>query len=81
MTPEVSVWLTVDFTAKRYGVLPSQLIREGDTLDLDCAEIAVAYEQFVMKNPGTKTNHGVSQEDLMRAMQNAKSKKTSQQTK
>lgn len=69
MTAEVAVWLTVDFTAKRYGVLPSQLIREGDTLDLDCANIAVAYEEYVRKNPGVKTNHGMTQQQLIEQME------------
>jgi len=76
MTPEVTVWLTVDYTAKRYGVLPSQLIREGDTLDLDCANIAVAYEQFVMNNPGVKTDHGLTQEQLMAQMERVKRAKS-----
>jgi hypothetical protein len=69
MSAEVAVWLTVDFTAKRYGVLPSELIREGDTLDLDCANIAVAYEEYVRKNPGVKTNHGMTQKQLMEQME------------
>lgn len=76
MTPEVSVWLTVDFTAKRYGVLPSQLLREGDTLDLDCADIAVAYEQFIQTNPGVKTNHGLDQAQLMAKMEAVKNAKS-----
>lgn len=61
--------MTLDFTAKRYGVLPSQLLREGDTLDLDCANIAVEYEKFVTKNPGIKTNHGFTQEQLLQQME------------
>jgi len=46
-------------------VLPSQLVGRGDTLDLDCANIAVAYELFVSENPGIKTNHGFTQDQLL----------------
>lgn len=64
--------MTLDFVAKRYGVLPSQLIAQGDTLDLDCANIAVAYEKFVVDNPGVKTNHGKSQQELLDLMERAR---------
>lgn len=64
--------MTLDFVAKRYGVLPSQLIAQGDTLDLDCANIAVAYEKFVVENPGVKTNHGKSQQELLQMMERAR---------
>ena len=72
ITAEISVWLTVDFTAKRYGVLPSQLLREGDTIDIECANIAVGYETFVRENPGIKTNHGLSQDQLLQRIKEAK---------
>lgn len=75
MSPEVGVWLTLDFAAKRYGVLPSQLLREGDTLDLECANIAVAYESYVHDNPGVKTNHGFSEKQLLEKLKRAKEKK------
>lgn len=38
--------LLLDNTAKRYGVLPSQLIREGDTLDIHIVNTATAWEQY-----------------------------------
>ena len=30
--------------AKRYGVLPSYLLRNGDTIDMMCAELGQAWE-------------------------------------
>lgn len=41
-------------------------------MDLLCAEVAVAYEQFVHKNPGVKTDHGLSQEQLMEQIRRVK---------
>ncbi len=58
--------MTIDFAAKRYGVLPSQLLREGDTLDLECANVAVAYETYCRDNPEqAKVNkHGLTQDQM-----------------
>lgn len=50
-------------------MLPSRLLQDGDTLDLECAEIAVAYEQYVRKNPGVKTDHGLTQEQMMASIE------------
>jgi hypothetical protein len=72
MSREVSVWLTVDFVAKRYGVLPSQLLKQGDAIDLKVAEMAVNYEKFVTENPGIKTDHGFSSEQLQKKMERAR---------
>lgn len=43
-------------------------------MDLRCAEIAVGYEAFVRKNPGIKTNHGFSQDQLQAAIERARNK-------
>jgi len=45
--------------------LPSHLVKHGDTLDLRCAEVAIGYEAYAVKNPDKKTNHGYNQEDLL----------------
>lgn len=64
--------MTLDYTAKRYGVLPSQLLREGDVLDLKVSQLAVDYERYVRENPGVKTNHGLNQDELMAMLERAK---------
>lgn len=65
-------WLTIDFASKRYGVLPSQLLASGDTIDLHCAEIAAGYEKWVKENPGINNKHGLTQDELLEMMENAK---------
>lgn len=72
MTREVGVWITLDFVAKRYGVLPSKLLETGDVLDLKVAEMAVNYEKFVAENPGIKTDHGMTQQQLKQKMEKAR---------
>lgn len=47
MTSETNAWLTLDFVAKRYGKLPSQVLREGSSLDVECGELAVAFENYL----------------------------------
>ncbi len=36
----------VDTLAKRYGVLPSKLLKEGDTFDLLCMDVSATYEYY-----------------------------------
>jgi hypothetical protein len=38
--------LTLDFVAKRYGVLPSMVLRSGDSVDYKIADLAVRYENW-----------------------------------
>lgn len=64
--------LTIDFVARRYGVLPSTLMKSADTFDLKCAELAEGYAQFVRKNPHVKTNHGLTQEQMQAAINRVK---------
>lgn len=47
MTPEVNAWLTLDFVAKRYGKLPSEVLHTGSSLDVTCGELAVAFENYL----------------------------------
>ena len=35
---------TVDWVARRYGVLPSKLLHEGDSIDIILAELGQEYE-------------------------------------
>lgn len=71
--------LTVDFIAKRYGTLPSAVVSSGDRFDLEVAQIASGYEAYIMKNPGVKTDHGLTQDDMLAQLEavraaNAKNK-------
>jgi hypothetical protein len=56
----------LDFVAKRYGVLPSQVMKLGDSIDMKCANLAVSYESYLNKKQDggwkDKNDHGYSQE-------------------
>lgn len=58
----------MDLVAKRYGILPSQLLKVGDSLDVQAASIAIGYENYLGKKAqnGTKdkSDHGYSQDEL-----------------
>lgn len=41
--------LTLDFVAKRYGKLPSEVLESGSSIDLQIANLAVAYENYLHK--------------------------------
>jgi hypothetical protein len=38
--------LTLDFVAERYGMLPSQVLREGSSIDFVVADAAQGYANF-----------------------------------
>jgi len=73
--------LTLDFVAKRYGKLPSEVMREGTTFDLYVSDLAVKYQNWLHeKHSGKKNtltpqqdNHGLSQEQLRSMMTRARS--------
>jgi hypothetical protein len=52
----MNAWLTVDFVAKRYGCLPSQVLRSGDSIDIKIAAFAVAYENYLVKKEKNKAD-------------------------
>jgi hypothetical protein len=41
--------MMVDFVAKRYGMLPSELLVRANTFDIMIAETAVGYENYLNK--------------------------------
>lgn len=55
----------VDFVAKRYGVLPTELLKSGSLVDLRCATLAVEYEAYLSKNPAQQLSHNMSTEDMI----------------
>lgn len=52
--------------AKRYAKLPSEVLREGSTIDMYCLEIAVGYETYLRKQneKGHAVGHNMSNDDL-----------------
>jgi hypothetical protein len=68
--------LTLDFVAKRYGVLPSYAMKFGDSIDVRCANISVMYETYLNKKNTEgfkdKSDHGYSQDQLLEMVERAK---------
>lgn len=61
-------WLLLDFVAKRYGCLPSKVLKSGSSIDVECANFAVAYEAHVKKqveNGHKPTKHSNDQLQAM----------------
>ena len=62
--------------AKRYGTLPSQALKLGNTIDVKCALFALEYENYLnkkVKDGHTPTKH--SQEELQAMMDAVRGKK------
>lgn len=71
--------LTLDFVAKRYGLLPSEVLTKGTTFDLYVSDIAVRYQNWLQdKHSGkpmksSQQNFGYSQEQLKAMLDRARS--------
>lgn len=71
--------MTLDFVAKRYGKLPSEVMKSGSNLDLYVAELSVGYQNYQTQkaNGEQPMNHSLSTEELQerlarhKAQQNA----------
>mgnify|MGYP001326703494 CR=1 FL=1 len=48
--------LLLDTTARRYGVLPSRLLKEGDTLDIHIVNTATAWEHYQSESASAKAS-------------------------
>lgn len=71
--------LSLDFIAKRYGKLPSEVIESGSSIDLQIANLAIEYESYLTKK-AQNSKDGVITPDLsqeeMQAMLDRVRKKT-----
>ena len=65
----------LDAIAKRYGVLPSYLIKHGDTLDLTVMDVAVSWEQHQHNKQQGKASSDYDQQDLVKAMESVRNRK------
>ena len=48
--------LTVDFIAKRYGKLPSEVMAQATTFDMTVGQTAVDYENYVYQKEKARAN-------------------------
>lgn len=60
----------MDVLAKRYAKLPSEILREGSTIDIYCLEVAVGYETYLRKQneSGHTVGHNVSTEEMQQML-------------
>jgi hypothetical protein len=56
----MNTWLTIDFIAQRYSCLPSEVLRSGSSIDVECANLAVAYENYLRKQEENKDKGVIS---------------------
>jgi hypothetical protein len=69
----------LDFVAKRYGKLPSEVIESGSSIDLQIANLAVHYENYLHKKHQDKADGKItpnlSQEEMQAMLDKVRSKK------
>src|SRR6056300_1320129 len=79
LTPQVSNLLILDAVARRYSVMPSYVMKFGDSLDMRCANLGNAYEAYLNKKQKggglDKTDHGYTTQDLKSMLQQVKERK------
>lgn len=61
--------LSLDFVAKRYGKLPSEVIESGSSIDLQIANLAVAYENYLHKKYSNAKDGKITPELTVEQMQ------------
>lgn len=64
--------MIVDTMAQKYGMLPTQVLKEADTGDLQI-HIAVEQHREKMRNPDYDKNQDYTQEELQEIWQKSKS--------
>lgn len=67
--------LQIDGIGKRYGLLPSEVLRRADTFDLYVLDAAMTFEQYHHKkamNGGKDPIPDYTQDELMTIMKKAK---------
>ncbi len=66
--------LMVDAIAKRYGVLPSMLIAEGDTFDLMVMDVAMSWEIHMKNKHKGQHQQDYDPEQLQEVMDSVRNK-------
>lgn len=68
--------MTLDFISKRYGQLPSQVLKQGTSIDIFVAEIGVGYENYINeKHSGQTVTPKLSQDEMKRMINQVKERK------
>lgn len=64
--------LMIDAMAKRYSMLPSQIMEQASTFDLVIMDSALTYEQYLMNKDKPGHAQNIPQEDLAEMMRSTK---------
>lgn len=69
--------LTLDFVGKRYGKLPTEVLRNGSSLDIKIANFAMQYENYLSKSANNKEEPGseLTEDDMSKMLELAKAAK------
>jgi hypothetical protein len=61
--------LTLDFVAKRYGKLPSEVLESGSSIDIQIANLAVSYELWLNRKQRDRADGKVTNDLTQEEMQ------------
>lgn len=64
--------LTLDTLGERYGMLPSEVLVRGSTLDIYIMDAAISYHDYKSKRSQGQYAGGETQEELMAMLERAK---------
>ena len=56
--------LTLDNMAERYSLLPSEILRRADTLDLEILDVSAKFSHY-KETDKYKDNHGYTEKSLL----------------
>ncbi len=63
----------MDFVARRYGCLPSKIVEEGNSFDIQCALLGIKYQNHLNTSDKDGTvNHGYSEKQLLEMVNRVK---------
>lgn len=65
--------VTLDTLGKRYGMLPSMVLANASTFDLECLDIAITYENLKIAEASGKPAEP-SQDELLEVIKKSRSK-------
>lgn len=69
---ELSMILTLDTLGERYGLLPSEVLRRGSTLDIYVMDAALTYREYQSKKSQGKYAGQDTTDELLQMVKKAK---------
>lgn len=76
MSTATNAWLTLDVISKRYGILPTEQLARGSTIDVFVANLGMQYENWLSKKHDKgQSAPEKSQDELQGMLDRAKNKR------